>query len=609
MNVIVGGYRSVDHLAFEASPFTVLFGKNNTGKTNILEAVYDVVHSQNFKAYTDVVLHGDPSPTRRRDFYEELGSYGALFVELDAGVSFDATVVGAIPKTNTNVAAVRVAFTDGGLFAIDPTDSYARLHASLQAGDNVGALTAEPAITFFEGLEPIDAPTLTALLLDWQFNELNKDISTALSRLVSVTGDYGSAWLEPFDLPGIGTFYRHRQDMMDRLYQFATLTTDLLPDFLDGAVEASVNPPTIWERSPKVVLEYAERGRGELTHPLFGSAVEVGHVEGLGHGAARWIAAAAKVALRLITDHRDVASLRDLELRGTGYVLLVDEPEAHLHPSAVASIVRWCHRMVSHGFTVVVASHHDEFLRIPGDEATLVHVTRDANRVHTNARTLPVSTTTRLQELADDIGMHPASALSLHRAILFVEGPLDEAVLDEYAGLELDAAGVKIIPIHGTRNYEGIISAELISGLGIKTGVLFDNTIPETMGARPKKKRSGEENKLVKLLSLFDQQDLPAPAIFGVPEDDLLWALPADAIREHVNDSFPGWKTMLDESREASGMGPSDSVDWKTYGLENYDLPINSPTGVRSLVRLLDLQTVEMPSIRAVVDQIVHWSK
>lgn len=48
--------------------------------------------------------------------------------------------------------------------------------------------------------------------------------------------------------------------------------------------------------------------------------------------------------------------------------------------------------------------------------------------------------------------MHPASALSIRGAILFIEGPLDEAVLDEYAEIELDAAGVKIIPIHGTKN-------------------------------------------------------------------------------------------------------------------------------------------------------------
>jgi recombinational DNA repair ATPase RecF len=36
-------YRSVDHLEFDVKPFTVLYGRNNSGKTNILEAIYGVL--------------------------------------------------------------------------------------------------------------------------------------------------------------------------------------------------------------------------------------------------------------------------------------------------------------------------------------------------------------------------------------------------------------------------------------------------------------------------------------------------------------------------------------------------------------------------------------
>ena len=49
LNVILLGYRSVDYLDFEAGPITVLFGKNNTGKTNILEAVHDVTQFDGFR--------------------------------------------------------------------------------------------------------------------------------------------------------------------------------------------------------------------------------------------------------------------------------------------------------------------------------------------------------------------------------------------------------------------------------------------------------------------------------------------------------------------------------------------------------------------------------
>lgn len=103
------------------------------------------------------------------------------------------------------------------------------------------------------------------------------------------------------------------------------------------------------------------------------------------------------------------------------HVLFVDEPEAHLHPSAVGSVVRWCERMVSHGFNVVTATHHEEFLRASSRTTTLVHVTRESDKWKTAARTLPSSATPFLQDLAMEMA-HPASVLSLHQTIIFGRG-------------------------------------------------------------------------------------------------------------------------------------------------------------------------------------------
>ena len=229
----------------------------------------------------------------------------------------------------------------------------------------------------------------------------------------------------------------------------------------------------------------------------------------------------------------------------SGHVLLVDEPEAHLHPSAAASVVRWCQRMVEHGFTVMVGSHHEEFLRAASSDVTLVHINHDCDRGATRARTLSTARTSLLQELASDVGMHPASALSLHRAILFVEGTLDEAVLDEYGGMELETAGVKILPIHGTKNLEGLVAAEVVTQLGIRIGILTDATDPVTMTAKSGNKRSSEERKVMRVIQIAHEKGLPPPTSFGVPEDDLLFALPADAIRDYLKAPFPEWKELV----------------------------------------------------------------
>lgn len=599
-------YRSIDYMEFEAGPFTVLFGKNNSGKTNILEAVYDTINGTGFKPASSYYYRSTPPVTRSESTEFEMTAFGALFIELEARIEFDAAVLSALvgsdfPRTR------RVAFADGAWFDTDPHDSYLRLRHALQAEENLGTLYAVPAIEFFQELPPTERPSLSALLLDWKFNELSKRVESVVPNLARAGEEI---WLEEVgDTDEAGMpLYRIQPKTLGALARFAALATDLLPDFLTGQVFASVSPPTAWPYSGRVILEYDDRLTGEDRH--LPSDINEGalRVESIGQGAARWVAAAVQIALHLLSSHEDVVKMRDLGLRGAGTVLLLDEPEAHLHPSAVASLVRWCHRMVAHGFTVIVASHHEEFLRASSESVTLVHVTRDAEQVHSRTRTLPTAALSRLQELADDIGMHPAAVLSLHKAILFVEGPLDEAVLEEYAGLELDAAGIKIIPIHGTRNCEGIVSAELVTGLGIKIGVLFDNTITETMNERANKRRTSEEKKLLKLLDLFGQRGLPTPTVFGVPEDDLLWALPAEGIRQHLSPTFPGWREMREEARCALGAGPSDSFDWKSYASEHYGLEINSPDGVRRLVRELDLSNVQLPSLRSAVDAIVRWA-
>ena len=42
LRFVLDGHRSVEQLEFEAGPFTVLFGKNNAGKTNVLPTIVGI---------------------------------------------------------------------------------------------------------------------------------------------------------------------------------------------------------------------------------------------------------------------------------------------------------------------------------------------------------------------------------------------------------------------------------------------------------------------------------------------------------------------------------------------------------------------------------------
>jgi hypothetical protein len=142
--------------------------------------------------------------------------------------------------------------------------------------------------------------------------------------------------------------------------------------------------------------------------------------------------------------------------------------------------------------------------------------------------------------------------------------------------------------------------------------VLTDNTVTATIRDRSNKKRSSEEIKLVRLIRRFEDQGLPRPDLFGVPEDDLLFAIPPEGIRQcfaTAGSPFPGWLELREECRHALGKGASDSVDWKAYAEEHYHLPLTTADGVRSVIHAVDLAGVQLPSIRAVVDDVIAWAR
>ncbi|CAM3414900.1 hypothetical protein BST27_29495 [Mycobacterium intermedium] len=624
--VLICGYRSLPDLQFEAAPFTVLFGKNNAGKTNLLEAIYGVIAS-----------HDPMGNSSGRVLRDGTAPHGAIYVDLEPGLAFDDTVLAATPEwAPVPQGVLRFRELPPGQVCFARADRVSELWFT-DVGDYFEQRELPGLILNYEvdddgepGIYEIDqqarssdGPRLGALFLGWEFGDIDHWVTSAMDRLSAVpdrmhgTGG-GFAYryipgrrgcLELVDGAESSGQWQVRPEVHARLDQLANLATDLLPDFLDGAIRAKFQVPTGWHDSPRVRIEYEERDSGNRRS-----------LQDFGRGASRWLAIAVQVALQIMESDWVTSKLPvSMEKAFSGQVLLVDEPEAHLHPSAVASIVRWCQRMVKCGFQIVAASHHEEFLRASGSDIRFVKVSRgittstDATgklhrHVHTRTRTVLSTATAVLQELAAEVGMHPAAAFALHRAILFVEGPLDEAVLDEYAGSRFDAAGVVMIPIHGTKNLEGLIDGEFTTRLGIKAGVLTDNTQTATIWDRSNRKRSSEEIKIVRLINRFQEQGLPPPDLFGVPEDDLLFALPTAAVRDYLNGPFPDWQELREECRAAQGLGPSDSADWKSYAHTHYGLPLTTASGVRKIVRYLDLAGTEMPSIQAVVEDIIAWA-
>jgi hypothetical protein len=629
---------------FEVGRFTVLFGKNNAGKTNLLEDIYLMLATQPpGDGEARIRRAGSSSRLPEPGGDQTIGHpVGALYVELEPEFDFDQAVLdafpvewepveegvlrfGPLPRRQVCFAATdrectELWFTDVKEFYDQAAEGFTIVDLGEEEGDEDFVYAIDDQQRLSSG--PVPQP----LFLGWEFGDVDAWVTSAIAELTALEGDWYSrglprtVWFEPLRQSGSPGAWQVRAEIHRRLDQLATLATDLLPDFLDGSIQATFRMPSQWDERPEIEVTYHERPNSE-GRPL----------EHFGRGAARWMGIAVQVALQLMRANAEISVLGAASSpTGAGHVLFIDEPEAHLHHSAVASVVRWCHRMVGCGFNLVAASHHEEFLRASGDDVTFVKVTRDFAEKEvfqgwgglvsdqppaiwetpsTTARTIATTASSTLQELAEEVGLHPASALSLHRAILFVEGPLDEAVLDEYLGGALDAAGVSIIPIHGTKNLEGLIDGEFTTRLGIKTGVLTDNTVTATMWQRSKNKRKEEEKKLIRLIERFEERGLQPPKVFGVPEQDLLFAIPVDAIRNFLGGPFPEWQELREECRLAEGRSKSESVDWKAHALERYGLPLTTADGVRRIVRALDLDGVVLPSVRNVVSEVIAWAR
>jgi hypothetical protein len=319
--VYLNRYRSVSDQDFEVGPFTVLFGKNNAGKTNVLEAIYSVL----------ALEPGDEVETLPRGLRgPEPNSYdqrplGAVYVDLDRGLEFDDEVLAMLPEWGPvpdGVLRFSVLPPDQVCFVSSYrgselwfTDFKEYMRVALMDG------SADLPDGDFYGLDELDeqsssdeGPRLRPLFLGWAFEDVDQWVTATMAVLTIVLNQRethdedgvaytyntveGEGFLESADSSESIGAWRLRPEVSVRLGQLATLATDLLPDFLDGSIRADLVMPTQWAQSPTVQVTYEERGSGDRRS-----------LEDFGRGASRWLAIAVQVALRIMEEDWLITSL------------------------------------------------------------------------------------------------------------------------------------------------------------------------------------------------------------------------------------------------------------------------------------------------------------
>ncbi len=242
-----------------------------------------------------------------------------------------------------------------------------------------------------------------------------------------------------------------------------------------------------------------------------------------------------------------------------GIVLVVEEPEAHLHPLAQAWLARKIREMARDGLQVVITTHSPAFVGImdlPGlvlirkqDGATIAKQL-DAQLlteccVQNGARPDRTLTSTVLPFYAGNATTEIVSGLFAKKVVL-VEGPTEQLSLPIYlakVGLDVEKEGIAIIPVMGKGNIAKWW--RFFSAYNMPVYFIFDNDARDDENGS----RRHDALKSVALdiaaaesfISSAEWHVEPAFAVFGTDYEKTMRA------------SFRSYSELEDEGRELLG--------------------------------------------------------
>lgn len=389
-------------------------------------------------------------------------------------------------------------------------------------------------------------------------------------------------------------------------------------EFLSEVVPGEVGPePADWD-GPVGVLGFTG-----LPQP---STKTIAAVD-LGAGMRRWVATAVRLAVDACKSGELTVVLRgdidpdvtdeeatDLELVvRSGAVrpqmLLIDEPEQHLHPHAQHVIAGWAADQARHHQAVVVATHSPAFFSLPPERAQHCEVRRvgHSTRIRPLRRVHGPEAVEQARSLGFDLGLGRDALAQLTRAVVVVEGDWDRRLLHHYFGDELADQRLLVVVLQGSDELGGLADAAVIPALGVPVIALLDEvraTTATDLDALPDPLTKSE--RALRDLARELGDDL---RIVRYEDPDVICALPESAVRAAYPDAdFPGWDALLLEWSEACT--GSDWVPFKKWVLKRMGLGKRDRFAARFFRCVLasDHEGQPMPRFRHAAMQVLALS-
>lgn len=273
-------------------------------------------------------------------------------------------------------------------------------------------------------------------------------------------------------------------------------------------------------------------------------------------------------------------------------VLVVDEPEMHMHPGLQRRMAYSCESLTG-WLKPILASHSIYFSDMNPETTDVVLV--DKSREMTNIRYLDLYEQRDLTMLGDQLGCTKAEICNLVSLFLFVEGEHDSAFLENYYGQRLKRLHVKMIEIRGTKNLDVLEMVLKMQGHLLRQPkvLLVDNGkngIAQRLDDESERKEifrsyfsengyrhlTHEEKDLIKMKKKYPE--LYTRALF---QKDICMYVPASQLKPNPKyEAFPGWDRAAEEADAV--LAEKRETDYEAkYNLKNhcadaYGIHINS---------------------------------
>jgi predicted ATP-dependent endonuclease of OLD family len=423
--IVIDNYRSIKHVDFQPRNFCAFVGENNVGKSNILSAIDLVLGERwplNQVSIDDVCDRDETLSLLIQVYFDNPITYTYY------GNDFDIAGFGLEYNYNTG-GTMRSLRSDGSTLQT-------QFNRDLPVYNTMREKVPSLLIGVTRNLERELSGSQWTLL-----GRILKDMETEFQQDSQRKRDYDTKIQEACDLLRIASFAELENILKEQVQK--------LTGFLNADLKF---------KQPKVLNQYKslELTVQESSHYNECSALDMGS----------GIQSAIVVAL--------IQAFR--QLKRTGSILLIEEPEVYLHPHARRYFYTLLKELANQGNQVFYTTHSTEFVSLPDFENLCIVRKKSVEGTQLN-QVQGVSITPASREELKLLTQFDArrNELFFARKVMLVEGQDERVVLPHMfalKGIDVNRDCISIVDVGGKGNFE--FMTKIVRGFSVPFVILHD---------------------------------------------------------------------------------------------------------------------------------------